>query len=76
MSLLEKALAVKAPRAPRSVVAEEELELAVAFFRGEVNYDQAAVALGRHHRNICGVLGAILRRGLIASLVKIERVTP
>jgi hypothetical protein len=75
VSLLEKALAVKPVRKPRAAEADM-LELAVAFFRGEVNYHQAAAALGKSHRNVCSILGATLRNGAVAGRVNLERVTP
>lgn len=72
MTLLEKALASSnPPRRSRYQSADEartreELELAVAFFRGEVTYGKAALALGFNAESSAGIhLLGVLRRAVI-----------
>ena len=74
MSLLEKAKATSAKR-KRMVPSADELELALAFFRGEITGPQVNAAFGRraganpwHH------VAGFLRNGIILGLVEIKAV--
>ena len=73
MSLLEKALAT--PLRKRREPDAEKLELALAFFRGEVTFGQASAALGSKNRNVSTSLAGVLRNAVIAGTVKLERVS-
>lgn len=72
MSLLEKALASKGPR-KRGPVDADELELAVAFFRGDVTHTQCGAAMGKASPNSAiQSLIAAFRNACIAGRIRIE----
>lgn len=71
MSLLEKAK--RSARDERVQFSEEELELATAFFKGEVSATQAGVALGlQNPGNSSSRMCAVFRSAVSSGRVRIE----
>jgi len=75
VSLLTKALQVKSKPNKRKST-PDELELAVAYFRGEVTARQVASVLGFDPRGSTAMvkMSAILRRGIFNGSVQIKLV--
>ncbi len=74
-TLLEKAKALPAPKKLKRAIRDGELELTLAYCRGEISLRQYWLALGRHpfrtgsasHR-----VGSVLRHGIMSGQLQIK----
>jgi len=69
MTLLEKARSIPAAPMPNHGIDHEFLELAVAFFNGEVKIEAAAKACGKSRNNFSGAASTAIRSAIRSGAV-------